>query len=94
MMNDTVQVASAAKKGAKVSAGKKAASAGKKLSSKKTALGSKKPAPKSNKPGGKKAGLEPSPCFYNFLARTTFVLESLLEAKNPGQDAFFGGFCL
>ena len=40
------------------------------------------------------AGLLPSPCFYNFLARTTFVLESLPEAKNPGQDAFFGGFCL
>ena len=40
------------------------------------------------------AGLEPSPCFSNFLARTTFVLESLLEAKNPGQDACFGGFCL
>ncbi len=35
-------------------------------------------------------GLLPSPCFYNFLARTTFVLESLLEAKNPGQDAFLG----
>jgi len=35
------------------------------------------------------AGLLPSPCFYNFLARTTFVLESLPEAKNPGQDAFF-----
>ena len=37
-------------------------------------------------------GLLPSPCFYNFLARTTFVLESLLEAKNPGQDAFLGDF--
>ena len=36
-------------------------------------------------------GLLPSPCFYNFLARTTFVLESLPEAKNPGQDAFFWG---
>ena len=36
------------------------------------------------------SGLEPSPCFSNFLARTTFVLESLLEAKNPGQDAFLG----
>ena len=35
------------------------------------------------------AGVEPSPCFSNFLARTTFVLESLREAKNPGQDAFF-----
>ena len=34
-------------------------------------------------------GLQPSPCFSNFLARTTFVLESLREAKNPGQDAFF-----
>jgi len=38
------------------------------------------------------AGLLPSPCFYNFLARTTFVLESLPEAKNPGQDAFWGDF--
>jgi len=38
------------------------------------------------------AGLLPSPCFYNFLARTTFVLESLPEAKNPGQDAFLGDF--
>ena len=38
---------------------------------------------------GLEAGLLPSPCFYNFLARTTFVLESLPEAKNPGQDAFF-----
>ena len=38
-----------------------------------------------------KSGVEPSPCFSNFLARTTFVLESLLEAKNPGQDAFFLG---
>ena len=37
-------------------------------------------------------GLLPSPCFYNFLARTTFVLESLPEAKNPGQDAFLGDF--
>ena len=36
------------------------------------------------------SGLLPSPCFYNFLARTTFVLESLPEAKNPGQDAFLG----
>ena len=36
------------------------------------------------------SGLLPSPCFSNFLARTTFVLESLLEAKNPGQDAFLG----
>ena len=34
-------------------------------------------------------GLLPSPCFYNFLARTTFVLESLPKAQNPGQDAFF-----
>ena len=37
-------------------------------------------------------GLLPSPCFPIFLARTTFVLESLLEAKNPGQDAFWGNF--
>ena len=36
------------------------------------------------------AGVEPSPCFSNFLARTTFVLQSLPEAKNPGQDAFLG----
>ena len=36
------------------------------------------------------AGVEPSPCFSNFLARTTFVLESLAEAKNPGQDSFWG----
>ena len=35
-------------------------------------------------------GVEPSPCFSNFLARTTFVLESLPEVKNPGQDAFWG----
>ena len=35
-------------------------------------------------------GVEPSPCFSNFLARTTFVLVSLPEAKNPGQDAFLG----
>ena len=33
-------------------------------------------------------GVLPSPCFPNFLARTTFVLESLPEARNPGQDAF------
>ena len=32
----------------------------------------------------------PHPCFPKFLARTTFVLESLLEAKTPGQDAIFG----
>ena len=37
-------------------------------------------------------GVLPSPCFPNFLARTTFVLESLPEAKNPGQDAVFGDF--
>ena len=30
--------------------------------------------------------------FSNFLARITFVLESLPEAKNPGQDAIFGDF--
>ena len=39
-----------------------------------------------------KTGVVPSPCFSNFLARTTFVLESLPEAKNPGQDAIFGDF--
>ena len=38
------------------------------------------------------SGVPPSPCFSNFLARTTFVLESLPEAKNPGQDAIFGDF--
>ena len=38
------------------------------------------------------AGVPPSPCFPIFLARTTFVLESLPEAKNPGQDAFLGDF--
>ena len=27
------------------------------------------------------------PCFSKFLARTTLVLLSLPEAKNPGQDA-------
>ena len=32
----------------------------------------------------------PSPCFPNFLARTTFVLETSPEAKIPGQDAFLG----
>ena len=39
-------------------------------------------------------GVLPSPCFPNFLARTTFVLESLSEVKNPGEDAFFGDFSL
>merc|ERR1712083_892156 len=39
-----------------------------------------------------KSGVPPSPCFPIFLARTTFVLESLPEAKNPGQDAFLGDF--
>ena len=39
-------------------------------------------------------GVLPSPCFPNFLARTTFVLKSLPEAKNPGQDAFFVDFVL
>ena len=38
------------------------------------------------------SGVVPSPCFSNFLARTTFVLESLPEAKNPGKDAIFGDF--
>ncbi len=38
------------------------------------------------------SGVPPSPCFPIFLARTTFVLESLPEAKNPGQDAFLGDF--
>ena len=33
-----------------------------------------------------------SPCFSNFLSRTTSVLESLPEATNPGQDAIFGDF--
>ena len=35
------------------------------------------------------AGVELRPCFSKILARTTFVLESLSEAKNPGQDAFW-----
>ena len=35
-------------------------------------------------------GLLPSPCFPNFLARTTFVLVSLSEVKIPGQDAILG----
>ena len=39
-----------------------------------------------------KTGVPPSPCISNFLARTTFVLESLPEAKNPGQDAIIGDF--
>ena len=38
------------------------------------------------------SGVLPSPCFSNFLARTTFVLESLPEAKNPGKDAILGDF--
>ena len=42
--------------------------------------------------GGVVSGVEPSPCFSIFLARTTFVLESLPEAKNPGQDAIFEDF--
>ena len=37
-------------------------------------------------------GVELSPCFSNFLARTTFVLVSLSEVKIPGQDAIFGDF--
>ena len=37
-------------------------------------------------------GVLPSPCFPIFLARTTFVLESLPEVKNPGEDATFGDF--
>ena len=40
------------------------------------------------------AGVQPSPCFSYFLARTIFVLESLREAENPGQDAFFGIYAL
>ena len=41
---------------------------------------------------GQSPGVEPSPCFSIFLARTTFVLESLPEAKNPGQNAIFEDF--
>ena len=37
-------------------------------------------------------GVVLGPCFYKILARTTFVLVSLPEAKNPGQDAIFGDF--
>ena len=44
----------------------------------------------SSKDSDNGSGVLPSPCFPNFLARTTFVLESLSEAKNPGQDAFWG----
>ena len=33
------------------------------------------------------------PCFSKFLARTTFVLESLPEAKNLGQDIILGDLC-
>ena len=36
----------------------------------------------------------PRPRFPKILARTTFVPESLPEAKNPGQDAFFQGLSL
>ena len=39
-------------------------------------------------------GVLPSPCFPNFLARTTFVLVSLSEVKIPGQDAILGDFVL
>ena len=39
-----------------------------------------------------RTGLLLSPCFPNFLARTTFVLVSLSEVKIPGQDAIFGDF--
>ena len=46
------------------------------------------------KMGSTWTGVEPSPCFSIFLARTTFVLESLPEAKNPGQDAIFEDFVL
>ena len=42
--------------------------------------------------GDDNAGVLPSPCFPNFLARTTFVLVSLSEVKIPGQDAIFGNF--
>ena len=38
------------------------------------------------------SGVEPSPCFFIFLVRTTFFLESLPEAKNPGQDAILEDF--
>ena len=37
-------------------------------------------------------GVLPRPCFPKILARTTFVFESLPEAKNPGQDAIYGDF--
>ena len=39
-----------------------------------------------------KPGVPPSPCFSKILTRTTFVLVSLPEAKNPGQDAIFEDF--
>ena len=41
-----------------------------------------------------KTGLEPCPCFPNFLAKTTFILVSLWQTKIPGQDAIFGDFVL
>ena len=40
------------------------------------------------------SGVLPHPCFPKILAKTRFVLESLAEAKNPGQDNNFWGFCL
>ena len=36
------------------------------------------------------SGVPPSPCFPIFLARTTFVLESLPEAKILARMLFFG----
>ena len=39
-----------------------------------------------------RTGAELRPCFSKILARTTFVLESLCEAKYPGQDAFLADF--
>ena len=39
------------------------------------------------------AGMLLCPCFSKFLARTTFVLESLPEAKNLSQDIILGDLC-
>ena len=40
------------------------------------------------------SGVELGPCFSKILARTTFVLVSLPEAENPGQDAIYGDFAV
>ena len=42
--------------------------------------------------GGDVPWVELSFCFSKILARTTFVLVSLLEGENPGRDAILGHF--